>query len=210
MRSEFLEPTNGCATYFSKVDDDCLVPYSWARLLREAHEENPEFGVVACWHFLEEDFVPKLASKKIQEFAGAHKLMRNCWVGGSGYLMKRKCIQHGGRLQTSDGFTSCCIRLARLGWVNGWYYPFLYQEHLDDPRSSYSLLKSDDDMRRYAPLSAVNNGVTTIVEWQAQLTRSAHLIQRAPYDPRYYSGWRHMLTRLYGRVKRSIGSKRQW
>src|SRR5262249_24933662 len=57
------EPTNwlwsqATGLYLSKVDDDCLVPDGWIEKLRCAHEDVPEFGVIGCWRFEDEDFVP--------------------------------------------------------------------------------------------------------------------------------------------------------
>ncbi len=208
------EPTNWLwqnaeGAFFSKVDDDCLVPHGWADVLRQAHHDNAAFGVIGCWHFPAEDFVPELASKKICEFNGGHSLMRNCWLGGSGYLMKRQCVDELGALRASENFTRYCIRLAKEGWIHGWYYPFLYQEHLDDPRSEHSLITTDGDIQKSAPLSAVNNGVTTVADWQAQLQRSAKLLQRAPFDPKYYSGWRRQLKRVLAFPGR-LSAARQW
>lgn len=192
---KLIDPTNWLwsnakGDYLSKVDDDCLLPYGWLETLQKAHEDNPQFGVISCWHFFEEDFVPELANKKINTFSGGHQVMQNCWVGGSGYMMRKECVNTAGALSISDSFTRFCIRLARKGFVNGWYYPFLYQEHFDDPRSKHSRIKTDADISLYAPLSAIRNGVTTVHGWQTRLKNSARLVQKAPYDPKYYSGWR--------------------
>lgn len=202
--------TNSDADFFTKVDDDCIMPYGWADTLRKAHQDVPEFGILGCWRFPDEDFRPNLAKKKIQTFPGGHQIMRNCWIEGSGYLMKRECFDQMGPLKTGDTFTGYCIRLACRGYIHGWYYPFLYQEHLDDPRCPDSLLKTDADMEKWAPLSAINNGVTTVQAWQAQLKRSAILLQRAPYDPKYYTGWRKSVKQIKGRFKRMIKIKTQW
>lgn len=209
------EPTNWLwdhaeGTYLCKVDDDCLMPWGWADKLRAAHEDEPRFGVIGCWRFWQEDFVPEVANKKIQEFGNGHRVMRNCWVEGSGYLMKRQCVQEQGLLSDGQGFPNYCISLARKGWINGWYYPFLFQEHFDDPRSEYSLIKTDEDMAKWAPLSALNNGVTTVDSWRAQLERSARLVQRAPYDPKYYGGWRQIIRRVKGKAKRCLGIEQKW
>ena len=209
------EPTNWLwqnsdADFFTKVDDDCLMPYGWADALRKAHQDVPEFGILGCWRFPGEDFVPEWAHKKIKEFNGGHQIMRNCWVEGSGYLMKRECFEKVGPLKPNQTFTGHCIQVAKLGYVIGWYYPFLYQEHFDDPRSAKSLLKTDDDMQKWAPLSAINNGVVTIDAWQAQLKRSARHLQIASFDPKYYSGWRKLLKRVNGKIKRFTGIKQQW
>lgn len=209
------EPTNWLwshakGDFLCKVDDDCLMPHGWARVLRQAHTDVPQFGVIACWHFLEEDFVPELANKKIREFAGGHRLMQNCWVEGSGYLMKRECIEAHGLLQSNESFTRYCVKLAANGWINGWYYPFLYQEHMDDPRSAHSCLKTDKDFERWMPLSAKYNHATTLAEWQAQLKRSARRLQKTSIDPRHWVGWRKKLRSVGQHIKRCCGVKQQW
>src|SRR5690606_32174319 len=107
-----------------------------------AHADEPRFGVIGCWRFPDEDFFPELAQRKIQTFAGGHQLMVNMWVEGSGYLMKRACVEKLGLLYGERGFSDYCIRVGRSGWVNGWMYPFLYQEHMDDPRAEHSALRT--------------------------------------------------------------------
>ena len=199
------EPTNWLWThakgdFLSKVDDDCLMPYGWANVLRQAHADVPEFGVIGCWHFLEEDFVPELANKKIRQFTGGHQLMQKCSIGGSGYLMKRECLKVNGLLRSAKTFTDYCIRLAAKGWINGWYYPFLYQEHMDDPRSPNTLLKSDDDFKRHLPLTAGNFGVNSLEEWVQWLRRDAIYQQTASINPKLYIGWRGRLRRIRQRI----------
>lgn len=209
------EPTNwfwshAKGDFLCKVDDDCLMPHGWANMLRKAHVDVPKFGVIGCWRFLEEDFVPELAQKKIRNFAGGHQIMQNCWVEGSGYLMKSVCLQTNGLLNPGESFPQYCIRLALAGWINGWYYPFLHQEHMDDPRSANSCLKTNEDLKRWMPLSAQYRGVTTLTEWQAQLKRSAYRLQEASIDPRYWVGWRKKL-RVFGQyIKKCFGVKLQW
>lgn len=202
---------NATGAYLSKVDDDCIVPEGWGPALRAAHEAEPRFGVLGCWRFQEEDFVPELAERKIQTFSGGHQLMVNLWVEGSGYLMKRACMERVGRLNPGKGFTDYCVRIGRAGWVNGWVYPFLYQEHMDDPRSEHSGLRSDADLQEFLPLSAKRNGVTSLDQWLAQLKRSARAVQQAPIEPAYWSPWRWRLRSLAGRVRRLVTrSERQW
>ncbi len=195
------EPTNWLWThakgdFLSKVDDDCLMPYGWANVLRQAHTDVPEFGVIGCWRFPEEDFVPELANKKTKEFAGGHQLMQNCWIEGSGYLMKRECTRRMKLLSTKYSFTGYCIRLAAKGWVNGWYYPFLYQEHMDDPRASHTLLKTEEDFQCKMPLTAKNFGMSSLDEWVQWLRDDAVRAQTAIINPKLYIGWRSKLRRL--------------
>lgn len=197
---------NSEAEYLSKVDDDCIVSPAWARTLRRAHEDNADFGVIGCWRFYEEDFVPELANEKIRSFRGGHRLMRNPWVQGSGYLLKRTCVDDIGPLRDGESFPAWCIRLATRGWVNGWYYPFIHEEHLDDPRSPHTALKSDADLQRRLPLSAARRGVTTLAEWEQQMRDSALALQQASIDPRDHQGVRARIRSLLGR-KRRLGGR---
>ena len=134
------EPTNwfwqhSDAPFVSKVDDDCLLPKGWAPTLIDAHHSAAKAGILGCWRFYEDDFVPSFAERKIRELPGGHRLMRNCWVQGSGYVMKREVVAQLGPLRKTEKFTDYCVRAELAGWCNGWYYPFIHEEHMDDPRS---------------------------------------------------------------------------
>lgn len=192
--------SNSTGKYLGKVDDDCLVAADWVPILRCAHEDEPRFGILACWIYLEQDFIQDLASRKIAIFTGGHRVMQNCWVGGSGYLMKRACFAEMGPLGPNLNFTEYGKRLARSGWIHGWPYPFIAHEHMDDPRSEHSLLRTDADLARYLPLSAQSSGVTSLCEWQARLLKSARELQAASPDPRHYFGWRRKLRGLQERL----------
>lgn len=210
------DPTNwfwseARGAYLSKVDDDCVVPRDWTRLLRRAHEDEPRFGVIGCWRFQDEDFDPSLAERKIREFSGGHRLLVNLWVEGSGYLMKRACRDAVGPIGPKQSFTAWCIEVARRGWINGWVYPFLYQEHMDDPRAEHTGLRSEADLEQYLPLSARVNGVTSIAEWDAQLRRSARLVQEASTDLAYWSPLRVRLRGVRRRLRKAFTrNKRSW
>ena len=200
------DPTNwileeGDSEYVSKVDDGCIVPDRWIEILTKAHEDEPSFGVLGCWRFPDEDFDESLANKKIREFNGGHKIMCHPWVEGSGFLLKRECVDSVGRLRDEEsGISDYMIRIAFKGWKNGWYYPFLYQEHMDDPRAPHTLLKSDADFERYAPLSAWRSGARTVEKWEQQLRDSALELQRLPANPSFYYPWRRSLRRLLIRL----------
>lgn len=202
------QPTNwilseGDSEYVAKVDDDCLVPDRWIETLSEAHEAEPKFGALGCWRFMEEDFDEPAATKKIHEFRGGHRVLCHPWVEGSGFLLKRACVDRVGELRDSEsGITDYMIRIAFKGWINGWYYPFLWQEHMDDPRAPHTLLKTDADLEKYAPLSVWMSGARRIEDWEQQLRDSAALLQHLPSSTSYYYPWRRSLRRFFLRLKR--------
>jgi glycosyltransferase involved in cell wall biosynthesis len=200
------EPTNWLwanarGRYVAKVDDDCLVEEGWTKRLAEAHEAYERFGVLGSWRYPDEDFRPGLAGKKIATFPGGHQVLQNLWVQGSGYLLKREWVQRHGLLAEGQTFTQYCKELAvRGGLVNGWYFPFVREEHMDDPRSPHTLLRSDADLERWLPLSAKRNGVRSVEEWTAQLRRSALIVQTASIDVRRYRGLRGRARKLWRRA----------
>jgi glycosyltransferase involved in cell wall biosynthesis len=204
------EPTNwilsnGEGVYVSKVDDDCLVPPDWLEVLRRAHGDEPRFGALGCWHFMPEDYRPDLAMHKIHTFRGGHSLLCHPWVNGSGFVLKRACVEKIGYLREREsGITAYLTRVALAGWINGWYFPFLWQEHMDDPRAPQTLLKSDEDLQSNLPLSALNSGVHTLEQWDHQLRRSAESLQRMPSDPRYYTPLRRRIRALFVRLTKAI------
>ena len=166
--------------------------------------------MLGSWRFLEEDFDLGTASWKLQQFDGGHQVLRNLWVEGTTFVMKRRCVADLGPIADGQSFPRYCIELGRRGWVNGYYYPFVRYQNLDDPRVPFSMIRSDADLSERLPLSARANGVATVEEWTRQIQRSAETVQTAQFDPKYYTGWRHMLTKLKRRVRRVRGDRSSW
>lgn len=177
------------ADLLSKVDDDCLMSPGWCERLEAAHKDIQDAGALGCWRFLPEDFNLGSASKKIHVY-GRHMVLRNCWVEGSGYLMKRKVVDMLGPLRPSESYPGYLIRAAAKGFINGWYYPFIYQEHMDDPRAEHTGIKTDEDFRRLIPLSAREFGIKSRDEWTERLRRSAQKLQLYSIDPYDFIGIR--------------------
>jgi glycosyltransferase involved in cell wall biosynthesis len=199
------------ATYVSKVDDDCLVGDGWVETLVGAHDDVPDFGVLGSWRFADDDFDPELSRPKIQEYGHGHRILRNFWVQGSGFVMKRECVTRHGAIQPQQSFPQYCIKLALDGgWVNGWYFPFVREEHMDDPRSVHTRFKTDADLQARLPLMADLNGISTIAEWEEQIRRSARTVQAASIDPRDYRGWRRTARNIGLRFKSLRGNRRHW
>lgn len=194
----------GEAEYIGIVDDDCLMPHGWVETLVRAHEDISEAGILGAWPFPADDFDEGLASRKIHTFNG-HRIVRNPWVAGSGYLMKRKVVETIGVLREHETtFPSYCIRAAVAGFVNGWYYPLLLQDHMDDPRSAYAGLRTEEDFRRSRPLSADTFGLHSRQEWEQKLRELARSLQTCSFDPNDYVGPRAWLKRrIYRRLGRT-------
>jgi len=212
---KLIEPTNWLwknaeGELIGKVDDDGVVSDRWIERISDAHSRNPELGIVGSWHFHKEDFDYEISKRKMVSLNGNVNLIENCWVSGNGYLMKRECIESAGYINLDFTFTDFCIKTAVKGWKNGWLYPLVCLESLDDPRSPHTILKNNEMLKKYLPLSAIANGVDTLEKWESQLKRSAIYVQKANVNPNYYIGWRKKINNLSIKMKRIIGIKKQW
>lgn len=192
-----------------KVDDDCVIENGWVDRLRAAHADH-DFGVIGSWRFRPEDYREDLSARKTATFSGGHTLLCNLWVQGSGYLVPTSVIRQVGLLQEGQSFSRWCIDVARTGRPNGWLVPFIQEEHMDDPRSPLSLLRTDEDLMAHLPLSAQAHGVTSLADWTEQMRRSALVVQQASLCPRDFTGWRARRRSLARRVQRLATGRSTW
>jgi glycosyltransferase involved in cell wall biosynthesis len=190
------------ADLVGSVDNDCLVTPGWTRVIAKAHSDLPELGAVGCWHFMPEDFVAKIAQHKIK-CIGTHQVVVHPWIDGSAYLVKRDDAIRLGPVELGGGLTRYWIRLARWGRTNGWYYPLIYQEHLDDPRSKYCILGEDLSVGQ-KPFTASSQGFRTKAEWQHWIEQDAREILESPSDVKHYVGMRGVIRRRARRAWRQL------
>lgn len=187
------------ADFVSKVDDDCLLPTDWIRQIRLVHAAYEGFGAVGCSRIRPEDRDEVRIQSKLQTFNGA-EILRNHWVQGSGYLLKRRWVESGGLLKDGQSWTEYCLELALSGAVNGFAYPLIFEDHLDDPRSENTGLKSDADLWRRAPLSLQRNRVDSLADWERRMIRSSTGVQTAPIDLQHWRGWRRRFRNLKSKI----------
>ena len=199
------EPTNWLwresqGALVSKVDDDCLVDPSWLTELRATLDGAPQVGVVGSWRFYDEDFDER-ALRKVEELPNGRRLMRLPWVQGSGYLARREVVDQIGPIRDDESFIGWCIRAARAGWMNGWAYPFVHEEHMDDPRSSYTMFVDDAAFQRFKPLSAATTRVDTLAAWADLMRSEARRLQTLSPDAYHYYGWRRKVHNVRVRIR---------
>lgn len=75
--------SNATGTFLSIVADDSLMPDGWGQSLRQALVDVSDLGVVACWHFREEDFDYELAAPKLSRFPGGITFFRTAGFRGA-------------------------------------------------------------------------------------------------------------------------------
>jgi glycosyltransferase involved in cell wall biosynthesis len=193
------------AELVGKVDNDCLVTPGWTRVLAQAHEDIELLGAVGCWHFFPDDFDYERAKHKIQRF-GKHQIFRHAWLDGSALLVKRRVYEAFRPCRENEYLTKFWIRLTLAGYINGFYYPLIFQEHMDDPRSKHTLLKDEDSYQKAKEFSRTINkhGLETLDDrWKWRQMVLDNLLDD-PWDAKYYVGWRAKLRRIKKKVKRKL------
>ncbi|MFX0210851.1 MAG: glycosyltransferase family 2 protein, partial [Candidatus Hodarchaeota archaeon] len=176
-----------------KIDNDCILTPGWTKVFSTAHNDIEDLGVVACWHFFEDDFDYDRAKHKIRSFNG-HYILRHPWTCGTGFLVKTKTYLRYGPI-LSNKTTAFWIKLANNGFINGFYYPLIYQEHMDDPKSKYSMLKDERSYQQMKELSynlRYHNQHTLNDRWRFR-RQVLDVLLDGPWDVKYYTGWRKFL-----------------
>jgi len=197
------------AELVGKLDNDCLVTPGWTRILAKAHRDIERLGAVACWHYPLDEFDEKAARRmgKIQGF-GNHRIFRHPWVCGSGFIMKRSTYEQQGPWDVGPnvGTTYYFIRMALAGYINGWYYPLVLQEHMDDPRSTHTFLTSDENIRRLHDVTFTLR-TKNIRDMKSRWARRRVVLKNLfddPWQVEYYVGWRAKLERAKAKMRRLL------
>ncbi|MDI6449686.1 glycosyltransferase family 2 protein [Anaerobaca lacustris] len=192
------------ADLLGKLDNDCIVTPGWTRTLAQAHRDIEPLGVVACWHFFSDDFDYDRARHKIQTF-GSHRIFRHPWTCGTGLLIKKTDFQDFGPIP-GQATTQYWLRMAAAGRINGFYYPLIYQEHMDDPKSRHCLMHGAGSFERYRE---VTFGLCAgrYHDMDSRMTLRREVVRNLledPFAPQYYLGWRRKMRSLRARASRLL------
>ncbi len=96
--------------------------------------------------------------------------------------------------------------MAAKGYINGYYYPLVPQEHMDDPRSEYCLFKDDESLEKMSNISVVlkKNKITKMQQrWERRKEILANL-NYGPWQVSYYTGWRNKAQRGLEKIRRLL------
>ncbi|MHC4693562.1 MAG: glycosyltransferase family 2 protein [Planctomycetota bacterium] len=163
------------------VSNDFLVTPGWTRILAKAHADVPEFGKLSCWHLGPEFFDEERARHKIQKF-GQHQVLRHPW--------------------TDDR------RMALRGYVNGFYYPIIYVEHMDYAWSEHCAFSDRFEEALEMSATAKSHGIRTVEDAKAWHQVVVSNILDDPWEIKYYVGWRKKIRILKEKL-RSLRGKKQ-
>lgn len=121
-------------------------------------------------------------------------------------MMKRSTFQRHGpwKLGRDAGTTNYFLRMALSGMINGWHYPFVVQEHMDDPKSAHSMVTNDESVNRMYEVTFTLRA-HEIRDMKSRWDRRKVVLADlnvGPWQAECYVGWRGRLNRLLGRIWR--------
>jgi glycosyltransferase involved in cell wall biosynthesis len=192
------------ADLIGKVDDDTLVPRGWIEAIAPAVAGHAELGMIGCWTYWLEDFEnhKEHASKKLVR-VGSHCILRNIIIGGTAFLMRRTYAEKYFVTNPSGReFPIKRVEMTSDGLISGWYYPLLWAEHMDDPRSPHCMMNRAGGAGDHAALTARVRNIrdpAQYLEWIKQ-DASAHMLKSVRRQQ-----WETRLRRsIFGRAHRSL------
>lgn len=129
------------AEYIGKVDNDTLVPFDWLeRIINSIESVNFGLsGVMSGFHFDEKDIV----DLRLYDLDGGLRdfIWRKPHTGGCSFLMLKEVYDKFGPIEggydSLSSFTVWQHKLHRNGYINGYPYPFIKVENLQDYRSPW-------------------------------------------------------------------------
>lgn len=184
------------------IFDDDLVTPGWTRPLAQAHADVPEFGMIGCWHFSPEEFDYERSKHKIQRF-GQHQVLRHPWTGVGAGLVKLETLRECGPLE-SHRTTNYWRRMAQKGYVNGYYFPLIYVEHMDYPWSEHFAYSDKFEEWLEASTGAKRHGIRTIEDAKAWHHVVVSNILDQPWDVKYYVGWRRKVRSVKKKIRKAL------
>jgi len=175
------------------LNDDIILSPGWTRTLAQAHHDIPELGFIGCWHLGNNFFDYSRAKQKIQTF-GKHQILRHPWTGGASGLVKLSAWKEVGPFESKQT-TNLWIRMAKKGYVNGFYFPLICVEHMDYVWSEYYISKDDVIHGLSRSVTAAAQGVQSVKDAKVWHQKVVDNLLDDPWDVDCYVGWRGVLRR---------------
>ena len=122
--------------YIGRVDNDIILPVNWLDRCLQAHEAYDNFGFIGGFHFKSEDLAER--QPKPSEFNGV-EVWEKQHIGGCSFLLRRKNYKEKIGGQGVMGLTDYQLAWKEQGFVNGYLYPLVYVQHLEDPREPHHI-----------------------------------------------------------------------
>ncbi|HVX12039.1 MAG TPA: glycosyltransferase [Pirellulales bacterium] len=143
------------AELLAKIDNDTLVPPELLKRLAECHVRSKQFGVLSGFHFREEG--EALAEEHRIKSFDSMRVLPQPYVGGCAVMMRREVFSKLGAIGCrtdapqngpfmDSGWTMYQQLMTNAGLINGYPWPPIHVDHMEDTRSPHCI-RSEDHQR---------------------------------------------------------------
>ena len=159
--------SDSSADYIGKVDNDTLVPPKWLEKCVESHKKT-DLGFIGGFHFRKEDM--KGITPKITEINGV-KVWEKSHIGGCSFVIKRSDYQAYGKIGGEGiwGLTDYQWKMYKNGKTNGYLYPLIWVEHMEDSRSRHCINNKEHNLYKSRVRNLSINDATSVFIEQSNI-----------------------------------------
>lgn len=135
------------ANILAKLDNDTRVPTDWLKRLVPSHLASEKLGVLSGFHFREEG--EKIAKKTDIVTVGNRQVLKQMFVGGCAITIRRELFEKFAPIPEArpsqngpfldSGWTQFQQRLGDAGYWNGYPWPAVHVDHMEDTRSPFCI-----------------------------------------------------------------------
>jgi len=178
----FLE--NAQSDVVGKVDDDVLLPPGWMDTIAPLIQQEPRFGMLGCWIFMESDWFEEIAKTNVIRVQGTD-IFRSTMLAGHSFLARREylkkyCIANSPRY--SHGLPVDRLQMSLDGLISGHPLPILFAHNMDDPRSPYNLAtKPGTTFQSSSALTARKLGFKDVEDYAKWIEADAYFRQKVSF-----------------------------
>jgi glycosyltransferase involved in cell wall biosynthesis len=190
-----------------KIDDDILLPHGWTDRIAPLVRRSPRLGMLGCWIFMPEDWVPELARHNVREIDGV-TLFVATELAGHSFLARRELLNEYWSVER-PGIPVDRIRMTLDGYVSGNPVPLLFAHNMDDPRSEHCQMGQPGHPSEAYALTFRRLGCETLEEYAEWIASDARERQAIPYERQVRGLRAHQarepLRRLLRRLRGLLG-----
>jgi|GEM_PF-3387821 len=135
------------AEILAKLDNDTRVPTDWLRRLIPCHLASEKLGVLSGFHFREEG--EKIAKETDILTLKNQQVLKQMFVGGCAITIRRELFEKFAPIPEArpaadgpfldSGWTQFQQRLGDAGYFNGYPWPAVHVDHMEDTRSPFCI-----------------------------------------------------------------------
>lgn len=191
---------NATSDVVGKIDDDILLHENWINIILPLIRNNPIYGMLGCWIFMESDWDEELAKHKIIDIDG-QLLLPNISIAGQSFLARKEVLKKYIK-PDGYGFPINQGEMAFDGYINGYPLPILFSRNMDEPRSPYYF--DSTGFGTHGPLTARVRGFKTTAEYVDWIEQDAKAQLIVPLQKQIQNYKQSVSPSFHHRAKRKL------